>query len=133
MNTEKKKEQMIEALRKNGGNVQKSVEAVGIGRRTHYDWLQSDADYRQAVEDIAESCLDNAEDVLQTAIKNGDMTATIFYLKTKGKKRGYSEKIEYEGKQQTEISIPKINVGKLPDDIIYKMVEAIDDAENHNE
>lgn len=133
MNTEKKKEQMLEFLRKTGGNVQKSADAVGIGRRTHYDWMDSDVNYKHAVEDIAESCLDNAEDVLQTAIKNGDMTATIFYLKTKGRKRGYSEKIEYEGKQQTEISIPKINVGKLPDDIIYKMVEAIDDAENHNE
>ena len=133
MNTEKKKEQMLEALRKNGGNVKLSIEAVGIARRTHYVWMDEDTAYKQAVEDIAEGCLDIAENTLQTAIKNGDMTATIFYLKTKGRKRGYSEKIEYEGKQQTEISIPKINVGKLPDDIIYKMVEAIDDAENHNE
>ena len=133
MYTENKKKKMLEALRQNGGNVKAATEIVEIDRKTHYNWLESDADYKQAVEDIAEGCLDIAEDKLQTAIKNGDMTAIIFYLKTKGKKRGYSEKIEYEGKQQTEISIPKINVGKLPDDIIYKMVEAIDDAENHNE
>lgn len=133
MNTEKKKEQMLETLRKNGGNVQKSADAVGIGRRTHYDWMESDVNYKNAVEDIAESCLDNAEDVLQTAIRNGDMTATIFYLKTKGKKRGYSEKIEYEGKQQTEINVAKLNVGKLPDDILFKMVEALDEIENNNE
>lgn len=133
MNTENKKEQMLEALRKNGGNVKLSVEAVGIARRTHYEWMDKDADYKQAVEDVAEGCLDIAENVLQTAIKNGDMTATIFYLKTKGKKRGYSEKIEYEGKQQTEINVAKLNVGKLPDDILFKMVEALDEIENNNE
>ena len=102
MNTEKKKEQMLEALRKNGGNVKLSIEAVGIARRTHYEWLDKDTAYKQAVEDIAEGCLDVAENVLQSAIESGDMTATIFYLKTKGKKRGYSEKIEYEGKGMVE-------------------------------
>lgn len=133
MNTENKKEKMLDALQKNGGNVKAATEAVGIHRCTHYDWLENDADYKQAVEDIAEGCLDIAENVLQTAIKNGDMTATIFYLKTKGKKRGYNEKIEYEGKQQTEISVSKINVGKLPDDILFKMVDALDAIENNNE
>lgn len=133
MFSEKKKEQMIEALRKNAGNVKLSTEAVGISRRTHYEWLDNDPDYKQAVEDVAEGCIDDAENALKTAIDNGDVTATIFYLKTRGKKRGYTEKIEFEGKQQTEISIPKINVGKLPDDLLFKMVDAIDEAENNNE
>lgn len=133
MNTEKTKEQMLELLKNNGGNVKAATEALKINRGTHYLWLENDADYKKAVEDIAEGCLDIAEDVLQTAIRNGDMTATIFYLKTKGKKRGYSEKIEYEGKQQTELTIPKVNIGKMPDDLLFKMVEALDETETNNE
>ena len=38
--------------------------------------------------------LDFAESQLHKQIQNGEVSSTIFYLKTKGKKRGYIERQE---------------------------------------
>lgn len=52
----------------------------------------------QAVEeDIAQQTLDLAETKLVQAIGDGNMTAIIFYLKTKGRQRGYIERRELGG------------------------------------
>ena len=45
---------------------------------------------------IQDSLLDLAESKLLENIENNENTAIIFYLKTKGKKRGYIEKQEVE-------------------------------------
>lgn len=90
------KKAMIEALEKSLGIVTTAAKSVGIDRSTHYDWLNNDPDYKKAVEGIADIALDFAESKLHKSIENGSDTATIFYLKTKGKKRGYIEKTEVE-------------------------------------
>lgn len=85
---------MINALSLHLGIVTSAAKDVGIDRTTHYLWLKEDEDYRLAVESIQDITLDFAESQLHKLIKNDDTTATIFYLKTKGKKRGYIERIE---------------------------------------
>lgn len=87
---------MLEALKKSLGVVSTACEEVGISRQTHYNWLNDDPEYKSAVEDIAESAIDFAESKLYEQIKDKDTTATIFYLKTRGKKRGYIEKTEID-------------------------------------
>ncbi len=89
-----KKNAMLEALKKSLGIVTKAVEMVGIDRQTHYNWLKDDADYKAKVEALDDVVLDFAESKLHQSINNGSDTATIFFLKTKGKKRGYIEKSE---------------------------------------
>ncbi len=42
-----------------------------------------------------ESSIDLAESKLIEAIKAGNLTAIIFFLKTQGKSRGYSERSEF--------------------------------------
>ena len=88
----RKKNQMIEALRNSLGIVKNACEIVGINRDTHYEWMKSDPDYKQQVEEILEGTLDFAESALLTQMGNGNVNAIIFYLKTKGKTRGYAEK-----------------------------------------
>ena len=97
---------MIEALEKSLGIVTTACKIVGINRSTHYDWIKDDAEYRKAVESIEDIALDFAESKLHKQIETGDTTATIFYLKTKGKKRGYIERqqIEHDAPEGVEFT-----------------------------
>ena len=87
--TEQHKKAMLEALEKSLGVVTSACKSVGIGRTTHYMWLKEDEIYKQKVESIEDIALDFAESQLHKQIRDGNTAGTIFYLKTKGKKRGY--------------------------------------------
>lgn len=95
---------MINALEKTLGVVTSACKIVGIARSTHYNWYDSDRDYRDAVDDISNIALDFAESKLHELIKDKDTTATIFYLKTKGKRRGYIERNEIDHNGQIGIT-----------------------------
>jgi hypothetical protein len=90
------KKVMIAALEKTLGIVTAACKASGISRDKHYYWMNHDPIYKKAVEEIGEMGVDFAEGKLLESIKNGSDTATIFYLKTKGKARGYVEKTEVD-------------------------------------
>ena len=98
------KKAMIEALEKSLGIVTTACKTVGISRETHYRWTREDENYKELVEGIADIALDFAESQLHKQIKDGEVSSTIFYLKTKGKKRGYIERTE----QEVSISKPII-------------------------
>ena len=92
--TEHKKKAILEALEKSLGVVTTACKTVGIGRTTYYQWLKDDEEFATQVKDIDEVALDFAESKLHKQIADGNVTATIFYLKTKGKHRGYIERVE---------------------------------------
>jgi DNA-binding XRE family transcriptional regulator len=104
------KKAMIEALEKSLGVVTTAAKQVGISRKTHYEWLKDDLEYKQAVEELADVALDFAESQLHKQIQNGEVTSTIFYLKTKGKKRGYVERQEVQNEVSGTLGITKISV-----------------------
>ena len=89
---EDKKEKFIQALAQGYGIIATACEAIGIGRSTYYRWYNADQEFRERVDEVTETQVDFVESKLMQAINAGDTTATIFYLKTKGKKRGYNEK-----------------------------------------
>lgn len=93
-NTTLLKKQMIEALTKSLGVVTTACKHVKIARSTHYTRMDEDEEYNKEVTSIEDVALDFAESKLHSRIQNDDTTATIFYLKTKGKRRGYIEKVE---------------------------------------
>ena len=105
-----KKAEMIKALEKSLGVVTIACKEVDIARKTHYEWYNEDAEYRKAVDDLSDVALDFAESMLHKQIQEKDTTATIFYLKTKGKKRGYIER--------SEMDLNVKELPKLPDIII---------------
>ena len=93
-----KKKLMYEALRSQLGVVTSACKLVGISRQTHYRWLREDENYKAWIEQIPDITLDFAETALLKQIKEGNTTAIIFYLKTKGKQRGYIERQEIDTK-----------------------------------
>ena len=88
------KKAILEALEKSLGVVTDACKALGINRTTFYRRYHKDQSFREAVDEIQEAALDFAESQLFKQMKSGSAAATIFYLKTKGKKRGYIEKSE---------------------------------------
>lgn len=91
---DKRKENFLKAFNAGYGIILTACEAVGISRATYYKWMRDDSEFREKVEEIQESQVDFVESKLIRAIESNDTTAIIFYLKTKGKKRGYSEKAQ---------------------------------------
>ena len=91
------KKAMIEALEQSLGVVTTACKIVGISRNTHYLWMREDDEYNKEVNDIENMALDFVESQLFKNIKKGKTSEMIFYLKTKGKKRGYIERQEITG------------------------------------
>lgn len=88
---------MLDNLEKSLGIVTVAAHNTGIHRDTHYNWMQSDEDYRAKVLALKEVTIDFAEAQLHKLIKEGNVAATIFFLKTQGKARGYVERQEVTG------------------------------------
>ena len=100
--TAKKKDLFLKVFTEKHWCISKACQAVGIGRRTFYAWMEKDKNFKKKVEDAQEDMVDFAEDCLMRRIHEGDTTATIFFLKTKGKHRGYVERVENAVSVQVE-------------------------------
>lgn len=101
--TEQHKKAILEALEQSLGVVTTACKKVGIGRTTFYQWLKDDKEFKNQVDDISNIALDFVESQLHKQILDGNTSATIFYLKTKGKKRGYVERQEITGFEGTKL------------------------------
>ncbi len=102
---EDKKEKFLKALANGYGIIATACEAIGIGRSTYYRWYNTDQEFKEKVDEVTETQVDFVESKLIQAINAGDTTATIFYLKTKGKKRGYNEKAQPKASDTTQPSV----------------------------
>jgi len=88
---------MLQALREQKGLIARAAKAAGIARSQHYVWVKECEEYKQAYHDIVEFVLDEVESTAMDMITTGkNPVMTIFYLKTKGKHRGFVEKQEVE-------------------------------------
>lgn len=93
LSTKYRKKAMLKAMERTLGNVLQSTKLVGISRSTHYNWLSDDKGYQKQIKEVKESALDLCEAVLFQLIADKNTQATIFYLKCKGKVRGYGQEI----------------------------------------
>ena len=116
--TEHHKKAIIDALEKSLGVVTTACKNVGIGRTTFYEWMKDDQEFEQEVNEIQNIALDFAESQLHKQIGDGSTAATIFYLKTKGKKRGYIERQEITG------------ADGMPNNFKVEIIDRIEDAED---
>jgi hypothetical protein len=101
--TEHTKKALLQALEKSLGVVTSACKKIGVGRTTYYDWYNSDPEFKKQVDDLQNVALDMAESQLHKQILDSNTSATIFYLKTKGKNRGYVERTEHTGIEGTKL------------------------------
>jgi len=102
--TDRKKD-FIELFEKKACNISSTCMAVGIVRKTFYRWCKEDMEFKEKIDSLKASLVDTAETMLYKAITDGNMTAIIFFLKTKGKDRGYTETIEHKLDENAGIDI----------------------------
>jgi hypothetical protein len=91
-----KKESILKALESSLGVVTVACKSADVPRSTYYKWLNEDEEFAKAVKDIENIALDFGESQLHKQIGDGNTSATIFFLKTKGKRRGYIERSELD-------------------------------------
>jgi len=107
-NTKTLKKKFLLIYAKKMANISEACKALKMSRRTYYDWMENDPKFVEIIEDIQEDEIDWAESKLKERIKEKDTTANIFFLKTKGKKRGYIEKTESEFSGGVDLRISRI-------------------------
>ena len=90
------KRSLLKALEKSLGIVTSACKRAGCSRETFYKYCKEDDDFKVKVDELANVALDFAESHLHKQIEGGVPSSTIFYLKTKGKSRGYIEKQELD-------------------------------------
>jgi|TARA_B100001094_G_scaffold162653_1_gene157386 hypothetical protein len=94
--TTESKKRILKALEGSLGIVSKACEESEISRTQFYKWCKDDKDFATTVDELQNVVLDFAESTLHKLIADGNTAATIFFLKTKGKKRGFIEKQELD-------------------------------------
>ncbi len=90
------KRKFIEALDNNMGNIAAACKSTGVSRSCYYKWINNDPKFKEKCDFISESNIDYVESKLMTLIYENNPTAIIFFLKTKGRNRGYVEKLEQD-------------------------------------
>jgi len=107
----KDKEKFLEVYKVNTKSITDACEAAGISRRTFYHWKEQDEEFASSVKEIEESLIDFAESKLFENINGNKTNEILFYLKTKGKNRGYVERQEHQidGGFPTKIEIEIID------------------------
>ncbi len=99
------KKAMLAALTKTFGIVTTACKIVQIERSTHYDWLKSDPKYAEEVKELDNVSFDFVESKLYKNIDKCDTASIIFFLKTKGRKRGYFEDTKITDNSEKIITI----------------------------
>jgi len=106
--SDKDKKRFLDILYKHKGLVSNACKEFNMARATYFDWLRN-PDFAQAVEDVHEAVLDWAESVLQEKIADKDGRSVEFFLKAKGKKRGYGDTLDVHGNLKIDIKLPGLD------------------------
>lgn len=99
------------------GNLTDIAAHFNVTRRTIHNWISKDptGKIKKIVEEAREYLLDIAEKSLARKVVDGNLSATIFLLKTLGKYRGYIEKQDYELNGQISVKIEEHTIQSKED------------------
>lgn len=114
-------EQVEAALRATGGFLALAAQRLGCSYKTVYRRIRASARLQDALQEIADKKLDLAEAALTKAINSGEAWAVCFYLKCKGKHRGYVERTEVTGRDGGPIEHSAME--KLSDEELDKIID----------
>ena len=109
------KKRLLIALEKSFGVVTDACKTAKISRDTFYRYCNEDPKFKAAVDAMEEIAIDFVESALYKQVKEGIPSSTIFFLKTKGRKRGYIERTEHTGADGQPLIPTKITIEIIGD------------------
>jgi hypothetical protein len=89
-------DQIVKAIEKSKGLLTGAARILKCSRTTVYGYMEQYPEVKEACKEANETTKDFAENKLIDAMDANNITAIIFYLKTKARDRGYVEKQEVE-------------------------------------
>ncbi len=115
-----RKKNFLFLLSETMGHIGNAAKKANISRCTHSAWIEGDPEYKRAYEDNCEYMKDEFEYLLKKQAYNNSTKATIFFLKTKAKERGYLETQKHINEHSGEINIPQGIIVNLMGDPKYE-------------
>ena len=103
-----KKERLIDAYKKCFGNLTKAAAVIGVGRASHYRWMEEDSKYREQFLEAEESLIDQCEAVVfQEATQDAKTALAVLERKRPEdwNLRAITEKVTKEGSTDNEIIV----------------------------
>lgn len=108
---EKDKLILLEGWARDGLTDEQIANNMGIACSTFYDWKKKNSEFSEALKKNKEVVDYEVENALFKNAMSGNVTAQIFWLKNR-KKKEWRDKVEYEVKEGSKITI----VNTLPKD-----------------
>ena len=97
-----------DALTEARGMVSVAARRLGVTRRAVYNALEKFPSVADALRDAREATTDMAELKLLEAIKDREPWAVALYLKTQGKDRGYTERLDIKVDQEVQRELEQL-------------------------
>lgn len=125
------KERFLRELKERLGLIMITCDATGISHTTIRNWAKTDPEFLEQLNSVSNYTLDVVEQaLLNKIVTDKDTTAMIFYLKTKGRDRGFSQRVEVTGANggavQTEATLKLSEIEKeVPVDVLDVVVGSI--------
>jgi hypothetical protein len=110
-NPELHKKKLLQALEKNLGIVTPACKDVGVSRDRFYHYYHHDEEFKKAVDEIYDIQIDFVENQLFRKIQDGSERSILFYMKYKGRKRGYTDSLDITtgGENLNDIKVIFVN------------------------
>lgn len=113
-------QRIIEAVAETKGLLTAAAPRAGVSYRTILRYSNEFASVKKAVLEAKEGMKDYTENQLYKAIKEHNLTAIIFYLKTQAKDRGYIEKSEVKAELEHKGEL-KVNYEEVPPELARRI------------
>ena len=117
------------------GVIKRACKVAGVGRSSHYEWMESNPEYRRAFEDAQDDAADNLEaEVYRRAVKGVRKQVGWYKGVAGGYVREYSDLLlmfalkalrpeKYRDRQEVEIRgvMANVDLTKLPDALVARI------------
>ena len=115
------------------GNIRESAEVAGIGRRTHYTWLETDVDYAAAFAEAQENAVEALEaEARRRAVEGVEEPVGWYKGVAGGSVRRYSDNLlmfllkglqpdKYRERFEVRGSIAHLDLTQLPPDLLARI------------